>query len=160
VGLGVGPALGIQLGRDLEKDRDYRLPAGFAAAGLLHLAPEVGYRLDDRLTLGLQTRHQIAPGAHAIFARAHYAWRRLGPAQLFGTATLGAGTAFRLRVPAAAGLERGDAVVGGPVVLGPGVAARHALGERIDLVAELRMLIGLPAVAGSFDLAVGAAYRL
>jgi hypothetical protein len=172
IALGVGSGLGIFVTRSLEQARGKEL-RGFGAlpAALGHFSPEVGLQWTPRLAFTLQSRHQWIPisgkdddaagrpatWALAVLARAYYHWRDLDNLQIAGTASLGAGTAFRLRVPAdeRGGLPRSDTIDGGPVVLGPGALCLYHLNRHFALAGEMRMLVGLHKFATLFDLSVG-----
>jgi hypothetical protein len=170
VGLGLGSGYGWQPGRDLEFRNDQQVSMGFLGGGLLHATPEVGYQLNDRLAVSLQSRHQYIPeegagegraggprrSAHAVFARAHY-FLGEGNIQLFGTGTVGGGQGFRLVIPPESGerLARNDTVRGGPVVLGPGAGFVYHFFRRLSWATELRLLLGFPDVALVGDLSTG-----
>ena len=85
-----------------------------------------------------------------------HSWKGLN---LFGTGTLGGGTAVRLRVAKNPdrGLQSSDTIKAGALVLGPGLLALRPIGspERFALTAELRTLLAAPHVALLFDLSVG-----
>jgi hypothetical protein len=173
VGLGFGSGVGYHGRRDLETQSEFFVPAGVAAAALVHLAPEIGYRVSSRTAFSVQTRHQIIPTtgrvptairprtAHAVFLRAH---RLLVPLQenleLWGTAALGIGSAIRLYVPErpAAGLDASDTVDVGPIAFGPGVSLVYRMGPHVGLVAELRAMAAVSRFAALADLSLGASY--
>ena len=174
VSVGVGSGVGWHSARDLEGQDEFTVPSGFAATALVHLSPEVGYRLNPRLALALQSRHQIIPAsgktagpdvrhrmAHAVFARAH--WRLSPPdasMQMALTGTLGGGTAFRFFVPArpARGLAASDTVGAGAVAAGPGLSFRWRATDQIAVSAEVRALGAIPRAAVLADVTLGAAY--
>jgi hypothetical protein len=176
VGAGVGSGLGLHFGRMLEHRKDKEMPAGFTPAGLGHVSPEVGYQWTDRIAFTIQSRHQYVPpggsgdtgtqgypakSAHAVFGRVYYYWRDAGDLQLVGTATLGGGTAFRLRVPPNESedperrLRVNDTIDGGPVALGPGALALYHLSRTVALAADLKLLFGLHRFVTLFDLTIG-----
>src|SRR6185436_16919518 len=164
VSLGIGSGFGYHGQRVLESRTDYSVPAGISFAALAHLAPEIGYRVSDKLAFSVQaeqliinkngavdmgaadTRHSMA---HAIFARAHYQLYDLQKAEIWGTATLGGGSAIRLYVPANpdVGLPSSDTVAAGPVALGPGISVIYHATHRVGLVGELRALATLGGFA-------------
>jgi hypothetical protein len=173
IGLGLGSGLGWHGRRDLETQTDFFVPAGVAAAALVHLSPEIGYRFDRRTAVSLQSRHQIIPttgrvatairprSAHAIFLRAH---RLLLPfsdqLELWGTAAVGVGSAIRLYVPErpVAGLDASDTLDVGPVAFGPGASLVYHLSPHLSLLAELRAMAAVSRFAVLADLSVGAGY--
>jgi hypothetical protein len=173
-GLGLGSGLGWHTRQnDLEAQNEFALSSGFSGAALLHLSPELGYRWTDRTAFSVQTRHQLIPSsghlasdrrahwAHAVFLRAHRRLADLGDRlQLWGTASLGGGSAIRLYVPpnAGAGLGASDTVSVGPLALGPGVSLAYAAGERVSLVATVNVLAAVWRFAALADFEVGAAY--
>jgi Tfp pilus assembly protein PilF len=170
--LGVGSGVGLHGQRVLESNTGYSVPAGVSFAALAHLAPELGYRYSDRLAFSLQSQHQFIPKsgsvgmgadnrprmAHAVFARAHYQLYDFQKAELWGTATLGGGSAIRLYVPANpdVGLPASDTVAAGPVALGPGVSVIYHATRRVGLVGELRALATLGGFAAVVDFNLGA----
>jgi hypothetical protein len=174
VSLGIGSGVGFHGQRVLESRTDYSVPAGISFAALAAFSPEVGYRFSDKFALSLQSRHQLVPRsgtvmegktddrptmAHAIFARAHYRLYELQEKlALWGTATLGGGSAIRLYVPANpdVGLPSSDTVAAGPVALGPGVSLRYQATRRLGLVGEVRALLTVGGFAALADLNLGA----
>jgi hypothetical protein len=173
VSLGVGSGLGIHPQRVLENRTDYSVPAGVSFAAMAAFSPEVGYRVTDKLAFSLQSRHQFVPRngtvkegdpdnrptmAHAVFARAHYRLYQQEKLELWGTATLGGGSAIRLYVPANpdVGLPSSDTVAAGPVALGPGVSLRYQATRRVGLVGELRALLTVGGFAALADVNLGA----
>jgi hypothetical protein len=172
VGLGVGSALGWHRRQDLDTQSDYYIPAGMATAALVHLAPEIGYRVDERTAFSLQSRHQLVPvtgsdsggrprTAHAIFARAHRRLHAFGDrVDLWGTAALGGGSAIRLYVPErpSAGLQASDSVAVGPLAFGPGVSLLYHAAPRVAIAAEVRSLVTVWRTAVLADFGLGAIF--
>jgi hypothetical protein len=172
VGLGVGSALGWHRRQDLDTQSDYYIPAGMATAALVHLAPEIGYRLDERTAFSLQSRHQLVPvtgtdsggrprTAHAIFARAHRRLHAFGDrVDLWGTAAVGGGSAIRLYVPErpSAGLQASDSVSIGPLAFGPGVSLLYHPAPRVAIAAEVRSLVTVWRTAVLADFGLGAIF--
>jgi hypothetical protein len=171
--LGVGSAVGFHGSRTLEATNDFVVPSGFSAAAAVAFTPEVGYRYSDRLAFSLQTRHQLIPVsgtvaggtdtrhhfAHAIFARAHYRLYELRQKlELWGTGTVGGGSAIRLWVRANpdVGLPNSDTIAAGPVAFGPGVALVYHATRRVGIVGELRGLITVGGFAALADASIGA----
>jgi hypothetical protein len=62
LGLGLGSGVGYATGKGEVNAFHQLKPAGFAAAQLLHIAPEVGYFLSPDLLLSVQLRIQIVTG--------------------------------------------------------------------------------------------------
>lgn len=175
VSLGIGSGVGFHLARPLESRPDYGVPTGFSMAALAHFAPEIGYRVSEKLAFSLQSRHQLVPRngtvemgpdarpgfAHAVFARAHFRLSQFGEkVAVWGTATAGGGSAIRLYVPAnpARGLSSSDTVAAGPVALGPGISVIYQATPRLGAVAELRALVTVGGFAALADVNLGAAY--
>jgi len=174
-GLGIGSGVGFHGQRVLESRTDYSVPAGISFAALAHLAPELGYRYSEKWAFSVQTQHQLVPKsgtvemgmtdnrptmAHAVFARAHYQLYDLQKAEVWGTATLGGGSAIRLYVPANpdVGLPSSDTVAAGPVALGPGVSVIYHATRRVGLVGELRALATVGGFAVLADFNLGASF--
>jgi hypothetical protein len=142
---------------------------GWATGGILHLLPEVGYQWTDHIAFSLQGRLQFVytkTGAGSLQTEAprSFAWavlgrgylftdRLFGPAsnfQLFGTGTLGAGTAFRLyvapspnQINSSANFINSDTVSGGPIAVGVGGGVAYHFTNALALAAELRALAGV-----------------
>jgi hypothetical protein len=95
-----------------------------------------------------------------VFARAHYQLYDLQKAEVWGTATLGGGSAIRLYVPANpdVGLPSSDTVAAGPVALGPGVSVIYHATRRVGLVGELRALATVGGFAVLADFNLGASF--
>jgi hypothetical protein len=143
---------------------------GWSTGGILHLLPEIGYQWTDHVAFSLQGRLQfvytqtgagcVSPCrppngfAWAVLGRGYLFTDRLfGPAsnfQLFGTGTLGAGTAFRLYVAPspnpivkADNFVNSDTVSGGPIAVGLGGGVAYHFTSSLALAAELRALAGV-----------------
>jgi hypothetical protein len=71
LGLGVGSGVGYTTGKGEVSSFHELKPAGFAAAQLLHIAPEIGYYLGPDLLLSVQLRIQIVTGGTAYYDDAH-----------------------------------------------------------------------------------------
>ncbi len=140
----------------------------------LHLLPEIGYQWTDHIMFSLQGRLQYLPadmGAGcngACTPPKEWAWAVLGRMfllydglfgrasnlQLFGTGTLGGGTALRLFVdknPSTsnpnADFKTSDTVRSGPFVAGLGGGVTYHFTNYFALAAELRGLFGFWDVA-------------
>jgi hypothetical protein len=172
VGLGVGSGVGWHSRRDLESQNDYTLPAGLGATALAHLAPELGYRIDQRFAISVQSRHQIIPKigfvpgtrprfAHSVFVRGHALLRTIGEAlEMWGTVAVGGGSAFRVYVPAdpSVGLQGSDTISAGPVAFGPGVSLVFRPRGPYAFLGEARMLAAVPRFAALVDVTLSGRY--
>jgi hypothetical protein len=175
VGLGVGSAVGGTTRRGLEHHTNRVVKAGPLSAGLLHLQPEVGYQLSPGVAVSLQGRHQyIRPSggpdttvvgppprtAHAALLCLYYRIWQGESLALLGTAAVGGGSGFRLKVPPRPEvmLASSDTVAGGPFVAGPGLALHLALGDSIVVSPSVRVLVGAPNLAGVAEGTLGARY--
>jgi hypothetical protein len=172
LGLGIGWGYGWHPAGALDFRRDLRASGGTAPAGRVVLNPEIGYQLNDAISLSVQGRVQLigasgsgdgtlgapARGAWAVLGRGSYHFGT-GRAQLVASAAFGAGQGFRLVVEPQpqAGLFRNDSVAAGPLVMGPGLGAIYHLGQHAAVVADLRMFAGLPRFATVVDLSSGIA---
>ena len=146
--------------------------SGWATGGLLHLLPEVGYQWTEHLAFSAQFRYQFVQTstqgggqpphdrAYALLARAYLMsdslFGRVSNLQLFGTATVGGGTAFRLYVAphVTAGNDsfpNSDTVYGGPLVAGPGGGVLFHFTNYLAVAGELRALIGFPKAAAVLE---------
>jgi hypothetical protein len=167
-GLGVGTGYGWHLRRPLENHRNRQVSPGFSPVGLAHATPELGYQLTRRLALSIQGRHQYLPpngsgdpevssgpprSAHAVLVRAAYALVDLGNFQLVGTASLGYGSALRMRVDPTPGrgLVSSDTIVAGPGVAGPGLALAYNISNDFIAAFEARTLVGFPRLGALFE---------
>jgi hypothetical protein len=155
---------------------------GMASGGLLHLLPEIGYQLTDRIAFSLQGRYQFVQTdtgtgntggqpkswAWAVLGRVYlfsdWLFGSASNLQLFGTGSLGVGTAFRLYVapspnyanPGVSDFRTSDTVNGGPVAAGVGGGVVYHLNNRLALAAELRALAGFWNVATVFEAGLSA----
>ena len=68
--------------------------------------------------------------------------------------------AFRIDAQPSQNLSTSDTVRGGPVVVGPTAGFVLPLLERLSVVAEARILVGVPDKAGIFELNLGAQFDL
>jgi hypothetical protein len=173
VSLGVGTGYGWQPGGRLEFRREREIAAGALPGGLLHLMPEFGYQLLDKLSLSVQGRLQYAPTdgtddpvrgkpaarASAVLARAAYTVGA-GPLQGLASVCFGGGDGFRLRVPRDRGLQlaRSDTVRGGPLVVGAGAGVIYHFSRHFSVPFETRLLYGFPSSAVVVELGASLAY--
>jgi hypothetical protein len=158
---------------------------GWSFGGIPFL-PEFGYQWTDHIAFALQGRLQYLPGdlgagcgttcpalrewSWAVFERAYLftdsLFGRASNLQLFGTANLGEGTAFRLYVdkkPSSnsnANFMTSDTVRGGPFVAGLGGGVTYNFTNYFALVAELRALFGFWDVAMIFEGALSAQVKI
>jgi hypothetical protein len=175
VGLGVGTGYGAHLTRDLEHHPGRKVSPGFAGGGLMQMMPELGIQYDRKLSLSIQSRHQyIQPSggpdmavsgkpprtAHALLAHLFYELWAGKQLQFLGTATLGGGSGFRLKVKEdnSVMLASSDTIAGGPVVLGPGLGLGYAFSDRLMATTEARMLLGLGNFAAVLEGSFGVQY--
>ena len=156
---------------------------GFSSGGILHLLPEIGYQWTDHIAFSLQGRYQfvhtdMGTGYTGTVQPKGWAWAVLGRVylftdrlfgstsnfQLFGTGTLGVGTAFRLYVapnpnlanPGVSDFRTSDTVNGGPVAAGVGGGLAYHATNYLTLAAELRALAGFWDVATVFEAGLSA----
>lgn len=181
VGLLVGSGLGWASGTgDLNADVPVG-SAGFAAAKLGHVAPEVGVWLAPTLMLSLQGRLQAITGttdvtagartyhaanfAAALFAKATWI---LGHRRLQPTFSLAGGvgrirhvvTYARLTDCGASRRETCvDTVGAGPLLAGAGVGLLYPLRGRFILVAQANSQVGTPDFTVNLDFSVGVAAK-
>ena len=175
VGFGLGTGYGAHLTRDLEHHAGRKVSPGFAGGGLLQMMPELGIQYDRKLSLSIQSRHQyIRPSggadvtvsgppprmAHALLAHLFYELWAGKQLQFLGTATLGGGSGFRLKVKEdnSVMLASSDTIAGGPVVLGPGLGLGYAFSDRLMATTEARMLLGLGNFAAVLEGSLGVQY--
>ena len=170
LGLGLGSAYGWQAGGPLEFRRDQAVAAGMLAGGLAHLLPELGYQLNDRLSVSLQLRLQYIPTegsgdatqgkpatrAFAALLRGSYSLSE-GNLRPFFSAAVGGGDGFRLKVAPSrsSGLVRSDTVRGGPAVAGGGAGLVYHFSSHFAWPTEVRALVGLPDLAAAVEVATG-----
>jgi hypothetical protein len=170
LGLGMGYGYGYYPDRRLDFRRDIEIGSNGGAAGSWLLMPTVGYQLTSRFALALELRWERidsegagdartgepADRSWAVLGRASYALGR-GRTQLVLSGSAGAGDGFRLVVPPVPeqGLRRNDSVKAGPFLLGPGIGVAFHFNPHVALVADARVLAGLPRVAAVVDVQGG-----
>jgi len=170
LGLGTGTGWGWFPARAPENygSQGAKLPSSWSFGGVLHLLPEIGYQWTDHIMFSLQGRYQfvhtesgtgcIPPtcrqpntSAWAVLGRAYLLsdglFGRASNLQVFGTGTLGGGTAFRLFVAPSDNYRSSDTVNGGPVVAGLGGGLVYNFTNYLALAAEFRALFGFWDVA-------------
>jgi hypothetical protein len=178
-GLGAGSGFGYAKGNGLEAVNKspagppndpnpfHSLSAEFvpggAFAGLLHIAPEIGYQISPNVAISVEGRFQYIPQP-AKYAR--YASRgaisgllkvmrytKQAQIRFFGTAIVGGGEGFRFTVKPIDPTQHQnladfqdftDTVRGGPVIAGAGVGMYYEATRRTAIVLESHGLAGFP----------------
>jgi hypothetical protein len=173
IGIGAGSGFGYAKGQGLEavnRSPDMmfnklagELGPGGAWAGLLHLAPEVGYQISPNVAISLEGRFQYIPQP-AQYAR--YAstgaisgllkvmrYSQQAQIRFFGTGIVGGGEGFRFVVkpvdpavhPELSKVQDfKDTVRGGPIIAGAGVGMYYEASKRAAIVVEAHGLAGFP----------------
>lgn len=156
IGLGVGTGYGWASSRPAwEWRQDVAAPAGAHPASLLALAPEFGYRVNDRWAIALTGRNQIiptsgadttrtgapAPGAQSLLLRGLYFIGGAGP-RAYVSAMVGAGEGVRLVTSSQETMSKNDTVRIGPVLAGLSVGAVFPIGHHFALTLDARGLAG------------------
>jgi hypothetical protein len=171
VGMGLGTGFGWHPRRKLEFRTEDQVDAGLSSEGLLHVNPEIGWMWTSNMALSIQSRHQVIPesgsgdnrpgapahGALALLLRI-YRYFGDGRGQPFISAAVGAGDGFRLNVPPHPEVEviRNDTIRGGPFLVGAGGGYLYNFNSHFGLVAESRVLYGLPDRAALLEFSGGA----
>jgi hypothetical protein len=171
--MGAGYGYGFYPESYLDFRRDLRIQANTGPAGVLLLTPEVGYQMSQRFAFGVQLTWQRLSGSgigdaqmgspatsgFTLLARGSYHTGE-GRAQLVYSAFVGGGDGFHLVVPPLPdqGLRRNDSVRAGPVVAGPGLGLLFHLQRHAAIVAETRLLAGVPQFAALLDARLGAQF--
>jgi hypothetical protein len=176
VGFGIGSGYGYHGGGKLEHRSNLRVAAGVSAAGLFHLAPELGYMFHDDFSISLQGRHQIilkqgtrdqpgegspARGATAFLAKLTY-YLGGGNVQGFIQGMAGGGEGVRLVVPPRptpsdpnTDLPQNDSIRGGPFLAGAGGGLIIHFSRHFAYLLELRGLAGFSSFAAIADAGMG-----
>jgi hypothetical protein len=173
VGFGAGVGYGYYPNSQLDFRSDLRIESNVGPAGLVLLTPEVGFQLTRAIALGLQLTWERLSGSGSgdsqsgspatnsviVLGRGSY-HAGDGRLQLVASGFVGGGHGFRLVVPPLPmqGLLRNDSVRGGPMVIGPGLGVLYHLHPHAALIAESRLLAGMPSFATLIDLRVGAEF--
>ncbi len=171
LGFGAGYGYGVYPESRLDFRRDLRIQGNTGPAGQMLLTPEVGYQISHRFAVGVQLYWQEIRGSgigdaqtgsparrsFTTLARGSY-YAGDGRLQFVASGFLGAGHGFHLVVPPLPeqGLRRNDSVRAGPLVAGPGAGLLLHLFPHAALIAETRLLTGLPRWAALVDTRVGA----
>jgi hypothetical protein len=176
IGWSIGSGYGWHAAGPLETRPELSVDSGFGAATVGHFGAEIGVQWNENVAISLQSRSQVIPRqstdptrggnphqwAHSLLARAVYLIPREG-AQFYAGGVVGGGQGFRFRIdaqPSFRDLTTSDTVRGGPFVVGPVAGFILPLLERLSLVGEARILVGLPDEAGIFELNLGAQFDL
>ena len=186
IGLGIGSGFGWTTGTGEVYSQDVVKPAGFAAAKLGQITPEVGYFLSPDLILSLQLRFQKVSGATSFyatdtttcgtsticappslaisaFARAHFLFHfdELHP---FVSAAVGGGairhvTSFPSNPKCGSDMKTTcvDTLDAGPIFLGGGGGLLYNLSDNFALMAESNLLLGFTNFTFNVDINVGVA---
>ena len=173
IGIGAGSGLGYAKGQGLEAvnrspDMMFNKLAsefrpGGAWAGLLHLAPEIGYQISPNVAISIEGRFQYIPqpAQYSRFAAKGaisgllkvMRYSKQARIRFFGTGIVGGGDGFRFTVhpvdpaihPELSNVQDfKDTVRGGPIIAGAGVGMYYEASKRAALVVEAHGLAGFP----------------
>jgi len=173
IGIGAGSGFGYAKGQGLEavnrsSDMMFNKLAnefqpGGAWAGLLHLAPEVGFQISRNVAISVEGRFQYIPqpAQYSRFAARGaisgllkvMRYSKQDRIRFFGTGIVGGGEGFRFPVypvdPAIhpeLSKEQNfkDTVRGGPIIAGAGVGMYYEASKRAAIVVEAHGLAGFP----------------
>ena len=183
VGLGIGSGFGWTTGTGEVNSQDVVKPAGFAAAKLGQLTPEVGYFLSPDLILSLQLRFQkvsgatsfddatcgtsmiCAPPSFAIsgFARAHFLFD-FDDFHPFVSAAVGGGSirhvaTFNAVTNCGSDMKTTcvDTIDAGPIFVGGGGGLIYNVSDAFALTAETNLLLGFTNFTFNVDVNIGVA---
>jgi hypothetical protein len=181
IGLGLGTAYGWHPAGKLEFRNDLKVEAGAASAGLLFLAPEIGYQITDWLGISIQGRHQFIPeqksdfldshegnparGAQSVLGKVSY-FAGSGNVQLMLSGIIGGGEGFRMVIPPKpttdpmTTLPRSDTVRGGPGIGGAAAALLYHFGPHAAVALEVKGLLGFPDAGRVADFGLGMQFGL
>lgn len=176
LGLGIGSGVGWASGSGEISSTHVTSPAGFAAAQVVHLSPELGYFLNPDLLLSVQARIQFlsgltscagcaSPPSTAVAAFAKLTWLfgsdKLRP---YVSASAGGG---RIRHVAdfswikqcgSSGMDGCvDSIPAGSVLLGPGAGIMYGVSPNFGLLAGVNTQFGFPDFTFNVDLNLGIA---
>lgn len=188
LGLGVGSGFGWTTGTGEVYSKDVVKPAGFAAAQLGQVTPEIGYFLSPNLILSLQLRFQKVSGATSFyatdtttcgtsmicsapslaisgFARAHFLFD-FGELHPFVSAALGGGsirhvTSFPSMPNCGSDMKTTcvDTLDAGPIFVGGGGGLLYNLSDAFALTAESNLVLGFTNFTLNIDINVGVAFE-
>lgn len=170
IGWSLGTGYGWHRGARLEGRSDLEVNSALGPGALGHFGAEFGYQWKDRVSLALQSRHQVIPQevadpgqaggakqwAHSVLVRLNYIYP-YERYQFFLGGLAGAGQGFRFRISPQQSQQLGasDTVRAGPGIVGPVAGVIVPFAERMSLVAELRGLVGVPDFGAMADLNLG-----
>lgn len=153
-----------------------KVHAGFSAATLFQLEPEIGYQWSEAFSVSLLGRYQYAPedgddaagegeedirtSALAGFVRAHYALWSAGRLQVQASGGVGLGYSFLAVVNKQCSrtlcpLDHSDTLHGGPVGLTAGAAAIYYLTRRLGIFVDVKEIATLPKFMALTEINVG-----
>jgi hypothetical protein len=173
IGIGAGSGFGYAKGQGLEAvnrspDMMFNKLAnefqpGGAWAGLLHLAPELGYQISPNVAISVEGRFQYIPqpAKYSRFAATRaisgllkvMRYTKQARIRFFGTGIVGGGEGFRFTVhpvdptshPELSQVQDfKDTVRGGPIIAGAGVGMYYEASKRAAIVVETHGLAGFP----------------
>jgi hypothetical protein len=186
IGLGVGSGFGWTTGTGEVYSQDVVKPAGFAAAKLGQVTPEVGYFLNPNLILSLQLRFQKVSGATSFyatdattcgtsmicappsfavsgFARAHFLFD-FDDLHPFFSAAVGGGSirhvaTFNAMPKCGSDMKTTcvDTLDAGPIFVGGGGGLLYNLSDMFALTAETNLLLGFTNFTFNVDINIGVA---
>jgi hypothetical protein len=151
--------------------------AGFSAASIFQLEPELGYQFSKRLSVSVMGRYQHAPkdavsyvptaGEQAIrtsawagFVRGQFAVMSKGGFQTYASGGAGLGTSFLAVVNKRCGattcsLNHTDTLHGGPVAVTAGVGAIYHLSPSFGVFIDIKEIVTLPKVLALTEINLG-----
>jgi len=164
-------------------------PAGLAGAGLVQIAPEVGYWLSSSLMLSLQLRYEYITGttdiyettqtqcpnkvchtanyAFAVFAKATWKYGEKHWHPFFSLAAGGGRirhvVSFQRNLAKMCGPNHDetcvDTIGAGPVLLGPGGGIMYDVTENISALLQVNSVLAFPDFSAHVDANIGVAYN-
>ncbi len=167
--IGVGTGAGLATG-DAEVARGASgraVPVNTGVApSLFHVAPEVGFYLNEQWALALQGRFQVgaiseqkggASGAPSVLLRALYFLRKEGFQPYVGFNAGGGQIRHRVDLTGAVPSDQAkiDTTVAGPALFGPAAGFHTELGKTMHVMFDVNALIGAPKFTANLDLNIG-----
>ncbi len=167
--IGVGTGAGLATG-DAEVARGASgraVPVNTGVApSLFHVAPEVGFYLNEQWALAIQGRFQVgaiseqkggASGAPSVLLRALYFLRKEGFQPYVGFNAGGGQIRHRVDLTGAVPTDQAkiDTTVAGPALFGPGAGFHTDLGKTMHLMFDVNALIGAPKFTANLDINIG-----
>lgn len=175
LGLMVGTGFGYHGSDNLEYRVDIKQASGAGFSSLLHLAPEIGFVLNERYAVSVQGRNQFilsggedsrygghpAGGAHSILLRGLYTFPSLRPtSRFYAAANLGVGEGVRIVIGKGGDRRTNDTIRVGPVLVGPGGGWIYDFTGRWSAVVEGNLLLGVPDFGIALDVHAGVRARI